>query len=78
MDGHPTDVFKGKLSIFDIDIVRNKPVPEALLSEYGFEAAAEQAPRNYLLKKNGWIINIVTNRDRDPEAVTLEHSSAPD
>lgn len=78
MDGHPTDVFKGKLSIFEIDIVRNKPVPEALLSEYGFEAAADQAPRNYLLKKNGWIINIITNPDRDPEAVTLEHSSTPD
>jgi len=78
MGGHPTDVFKGKLSIFEIDIVRDKPVPEALLSEYGFQAAADQAPGNYLLKKNGWRINIITNRDRDPEAVTLEHSLTPD
>jgi hypothetical protein len=78
MNGHPTNVFIGKLSIFEIDIVRNKPVPEALLTEYGFKAAAEGAPENYSLEKNGWRINIITNRDRDPEAVTLEHSIAPD
>ena len=78
MNGHPTNVFNGKLSIFEIDIVRNKPVPEALLSEYGFKAAANGAPENYLLEKNGWRINIITNRDRDPEAVTLEHSITPD
>ena len=77
MGGHPTDVFKGKLSIFEIDIVRDQPIPEALLSEYGFQAAADQAAGNYLLK-NGWRINIITNRDRDPEAVTLEHSLTPD
>ena len=78
MDGHPTNVFNGNVSIFEIDIVRNKPVPEALLSEYGFKAAADEAPRNYLLDKNGWRINIITNQDRDPEAVTLEHSITPD
>jgi len=78
MGGHPTEVFNGKLSIFEIDIVRDKPVPEALLSEYGFQAAADQAPGNYLLKKNGWRINIITNRGRDPVAVTLEHSLTPD
>jgi hypothetical protein len=78
MDGHPTHVFNGKLSIFEIDIVRNKPVPEALLWKYGFEAGGDQAPRNYLLKKNGWKINIITDRDRNPEAVALEHSLAPD
>ena len=52
--------------------------PEALLSKYGFEAAADQVPRNYLLKKNGWKINIITDRVQEPEAVTLEHSLAPD
>jgi len=78
MESHPTHVFNGKLSIFEIDIVRNKPVPEALLSKYEFEAAGDQVPRNYLLKKNGWKINIITDRGRDPEAVTLEHSLAPD
>jgi hypothetical protein len=77
MESHPTHVFNGKLSIFEIDIVRNKPVPEALLSKYEFEAAGDQVPRNYL-KKNGWKINIITDRGRDPEAVTLEHSLAPD
>jgi len=78
MGDHPTRVFNGKLSILEIDIVRNKPITEALLSKYGFEAVADQVPRNYLLKKNGWKINIVTNRDQGPEAVTLEHSSTPD
>jgi hypothetical protein len=78
MNGHPTNVFNGKLSIFDIDIVRNKPVPEAMLTEFGFKAAADGAPENYLLEKNGWRINIITNRDRAPEAVTLEHSITPD
>jgi hypothetical protein len=78
MESHPTHVFNGKLSIFEIDIVRNKPVPEALLSKYEFEAAGDQVPRSYLLKKNGWKINIITDRGRDPEAVTLEHSLAPD
>jgi len=78
MGGHPTEVFKGKISIFEIDIVRDKPIPEALLSEYGFQAVADQALGNYLLKKNGWRISIITNRDRDPEAVTLEHSLTPD
>jgi hypothetical protein len=78
MNGHPTNVFNGKLSIFDIDIVRNTPVPEELLSEYGFKAAGDGVPRNYLLEKNGWRIDIITNRDRDPEAVTLEHPVKPD
>ena len=78
MESHPTHVFNGKLSIFEIDIVRNKPVPEALLSKHEFEAAGDQVPRNYLLKKNGWKINIITDRSRDPEAVTLKHSLAPD
>ena len=78
MGGHPTHVFEGKLSIMEIDIVRNKTVQEALLSKYGFEAAADQLPRNYLLEKNGWKINIITDRDRAPEAVTLEHSLAPE
>jgi hypothetical protein len=78
MSGHPTHVFNGKLSILEIDIVRNKPVQEGLLSKCGFEAAADQVPRNYLLKKNGWKINIITDRDRAPEAVTLEHSLTPE
>jgi hypothetical protein len=78
MDGHPTHVFNGKLSIFEIDLVRNKSVPEALLSQYGFEAAPDQVPRNYVLKKNGWQISIITDRDRAPEAVTLEHSLTPE
>jgi hypothetical protein len=78
MDGHPTNFFKGKLSIFDIEIVRNKPVPTDLLSKYGFEAAGDHVPRYYQLEKNGWKINIITDRDRDPEAVTLEHSLSPD
>ena len=78
MDGHPTHVFNGKLSIFEIDLVRNKSVPEALLSQYGFEAAPDEVPRNYVLKKNGWQISIITDRDRAPEAVTLEHSLTPE
>jgi hypothetical protein len=78
MEGHPTHVFNGKLSIFEIDLVRNKSVPEALLSQYGFEAAPDKVPRNYLLKKNGWQISIITDRDRAPEAVTLEHSLTPE
>ena len=78
MDGHPTHAFKGKLSIFEIEIVRNRPVPTDLLSKYGFEAAGDHVPRYYQLKKNGWKINIITDRDRNPEAVTLEHSLSPD
>jgi hypothetical protein len=78
MDGHPTSVFKGKLSLFEIEIVRQKPVPADLLSKYGFEATGNQAPISYRLEKNGWIINIITDRDRNPEAVTLEHSLSPD
>jgi len=53
MEGHPTHVFKGKLSIFEIEIVRNKPVPTDLLTKYGFEAAGDHAPRYYQLEKNG-------------------------
>jgi CheY-like chemotaxis protein len=34
-----------------LNIVQNKPVLEALLSNYGLEAAADQVPRDYLLKK---------------------------
>jgi hypothetical protein len=49
-----------------------------LLSKYGFEAAGDHVPRYYQLEKNGWKINIITDRDRDPEAVTLEHSLSPD
>jgi hypothetical protein len=30
------------------------------------------------VEKNGWKIIIITDRDRDPEAVTLEHSLSPD
>ena len=78
MEGHPTHVFNGKLSILEIDIARNKPIPEELLSKYGFEGGVNQVPRNYLLKKNGWKINIATDRDQNPEAVTLEHSSTPE
>ena len=78
MDGHPTHVFKGKFSIFEIEIVQNRPVPTDLLSKYGFEAAADHVPRYYQLEKNGWKINIITDRDRNPEAVTLEHSLSPD
>jgi hypothetical protein len=78
MNGHPTDVFNGKLSIFEIDLARNKPIPEASLSKYGFEATGDQAPIHYQLAKNGWKINIITDRDRNPEGVTLEHSLNPD
>jgi len=78
MDGHPTNVFEGKLSIFEIEIVRNKPVQKALLSKYGFEAPGDHAPIYYQLDKNGWKINIITDRDQDSEAVTLEHSLSPD
>jgi hypothetical protein len=78
MDGHPTHVFKGKLSIFEIEIIRNKPISKALLSKYGFEAAGDHAPIYYQLEKNGWNINIIADRDRNPEAVTLEHSLSPD
>lgn len=78
MDGHPTHAFKGKFSIFEIEIVQNRPVPTDLLSKYGFEAAGDQVPRYYQLEKNGWKINIITDRDRNPEAVTLEHSLSPD
>jgi hypothetical protein len=78
MDGHPTHAFKGKFSIFEIEIVQNRPVPTDLLSKYGFEAAGDYVPRYYQLEKNGWKINIITDRDRNPEAVTLEHSLSPD
>jgi hypothetical protein len=78
MDGHPTHVFKGKLSIFEIEIIRNKPIPKALLSKCGFEAAGDHPPIYYQLEKNGWNINIIADLDRNPEAVTLEHSLSPD
>jgi hypothetical protein len=78
MDGHPTNVFKGKLSIFEIQIVRNEPVQAALLSKYGFESAGDHALIYYQLEKNGWKINIITDRDRKSEAVILEHSLSPD
>jgi len=78
MDGHPANVFKGKLSIFEIQIVRNKPVQKALLSKYRFEAAGDKAPIYYQLEKNGWKISIITDRDQDSEAVTLEHSLSPE
>jgi hypothetical protein len=77
MNGHPTHIFKGKISIFEIEIVRTKPIPKALLSKYGFVAAGDQAPRYYRLEKNGWKINIITDRARAPEAITLEHSLSP-
>ena len=44
MDGHPTHAFKGKFSIFEIEIVQNRPVPTDLLSKYGFEAAGDRYP----------------------------------
>jgi hypothetical protein len=78
MGGHPSHVFQGKLSIFDIEIVRNKPVPKDLLSKDGFAAVGDHLPRYYRLEKNGWKINIITDRDRHPEAVSLEHSLSPD
>jgi hypothetical protein len=78
IDGHPTNVFKGKLSIFEIPLFRGTAIPEALLSKYGFEATGDHVPVYYQLEKNGWKINIITDRDRDPEAVTLEHSLSPD
>jgi len=77
MHGHPTHVFKGKLTLFDIDIVRNQAIPKALLSKNGFKAVGDNAPRSYQLDKNGWKINIVADQDRRPEAVTLEHLSSP-
>ena len=77
MHGHPTYVFKGKLTLFDIDIVRNQAIPKALLSKNGFKAVGDNAPRSYQLDKNGWKINIVADQDRRPEAVTLEHLSSP-
>jgi hypothetical protein len=78
MDGHPTHLFTGKLSIFEIEIVRNKPISKTLLSKYGFEAVGDHALRDYQLEKNGWKINIITDQDRDAKAVTLEHSLRPD
>jgi hypothetical protein len=78
VDGHPTHVFKGSLSIFEIEIVRDKPILNTLLSKYGFETAGDHVPRYYQLKKNGWKINIITDRDLDPQAVTLEHSISPE
>ena len=77
MDGHPTHIYNGKLTIFEIDIIRNKPILEALLTKYRFVAASAKVPTNYQLKQNGWTINIITDRDRNPEAVILEHSLAP-
>jgi hypothetical protein len=73
VNGHPTHVFKGKLSIFDIKITPDKPVPSALLTKYGFAVTGSQLPRYYRLQQNGWIIDIITDRDRKPEAVSLEH-----
>lgn len=78
MDGHPTNVFKGKLSIFEIALSRNTTIPEALLSKYEFVAGGHQVPISYRLEKNGWKINIITDGDRAPEAVILEHSLNPD
>jgi hypothetical protein len=78
MDGHPTHAFQGRVSIFEIEIVREKPVSTDLLSKYGFEAPGGQVPIYYRLEKNGWRINIITDQDRKPEAVTLEHSLGPD
>ena len=78
MDGHPTQVFKGKFSIFGSEIVPHQPFPTDWLSKYGFAAVGDQVPRNYQLEKNGWKINITTDRDRNPEAVTLQHSLSPD
>jgi hypothetical protein len=78
MNGHPTNAFQGKVSIFEIELIPDKPVPADLLSKYGFEAPDDQVPIYYRLEKNGWRINIITNRDRNPEAVTLEHSLSPD
>ena len=77
MNGHPTHIFKGKISIFEIEVARTKPVPKALLLKYGFVATGDQTPRYYRLDKNGWKINIITNRTRAPEAVTFEHSLTP-
>jgi len=77
MDGHPTHIYNGKLTIFEIDIIRNKPIAEASLTKYRFTAANAKVPTNYQLKQNGWTINIITDRDRNPEAVILEHSLAP-
>ena len=73
MGGHPAHVFKGKLSIFDIEIAAGKPVSGALLSKYGFAVSGNQLPRYYRLQQNGWIVNIITDQDRRPEAVSLEH-----
>jgi len=78
MNGHPTQPFKDKVSIFEIEIIRNKPVPTDLLPKYGFEALGDQVPIYYRLEINGWRINIITDRDRNPEAVTLQHSLSPD
>jgi hypothetical protein len=78
MGGHPLQVFQGKLSIFDIEIALNKSVSKNLLSKDGFAAVGDHLPRYYRLEKNGWKINIITDRNRNPEAVTLEHSLNPD
>jgi hypothetical protein len=77
-DGHPKHVFQGTFSIFEIELVRNKPVRTDLLSKYGFKMAGDHVPRYYRLEKNGWKINVITDRDQNPEAVTLEHSVSPD
>jgi hypothetical protein len=74
MGGHPTHFFGGKLSIFDLEIVRNQVLPKSSLSKCGFKPGGDQASRYYQLDKNGWKIKIFTDRDQHPEAVTLEHS----
>lgn len=76
MGGHPAHVFKGKLSIFDIEIAAGKPVSAALLSKYRFAVAGNQLPRYYRVQQNGWVVNIITDRDRRPEAVSLEHGQS--
>jgi hypothetical protein len=78
MDGHPTHAFQGKISLFEIEIVHSKPVSTDLLAKYRFEAPGDHVPVYYRLEKNGWRINIITDRDRNPQAVTLEHSLSPD
>jgi hypothetical protein len=78
MGGHPTHPFRGKLSIFEIEIVRNEPISKVLLSKDGFAATGNHPPISYRLEKNGWKVNIITDQNRDPQAVTLEHPLSPD
>ena len=59
MDGHPTHAFRGKVSLFEIEIVRSRPVPTDLLAKYGFQAPGDHLPVYYRLEKNGWRINII-------------------